>query len=223
MNCRICGHDNGERDSGLCANCRFELADQNRPLDEQRSGLRKPLPSDGSSKKHPADLWVPRKNMAGQLAVMIGAAGAVIAIIILALFDRAEYEPEVESTDIAMVEEAAIRDSLPVRLGTDIVYEFNIEGTSAVPRTNVDLALIPVGTKVSFLGHRDLSIRPVVSYMTQKMAGRDFLILAAHNLYCWTDTTQTAFTRVPLVKPFVEDPADTAAVEPVVMRFPLHG
>jgi len=220
MYCRLCGHDNGEKETGLCANCGFELADQNLPLSEQRSGLQKPLPSNGASRTHPADLWVPRKSRAGHLAVMVFLVGAAVAIFIVTSFERAVYEPPVERTEQEIAAEVqAPRDSLPIRLSTDIVYEFNTEGTSAIPRTNVDLSLIPIGTRVSFIGHRDLSIRPVVSYITQKMAGRDFAILEAHNLYCWTDSTMTAFQRIPLVKPFVENPADTAAVEPVMMRF----
>ncbi len=220
MYCRLCGHDNGEKETGLCANCGFELADQNLPLSEQRSGLQKPLPSNGASRTHPADLWVPRKSRAGHLAVLVFMVGAAVAIFIVTSFERAVYEPPVERTEQEIAAEVqAPRDSLPIRLSTDIVYEFNTEGTSAIPRTNVDLSLIPIGTRVSFIGHRDLSIRPVVSYITQKMAGRDFAILEAHNLYCWTDSTMTAFQRIPLVKPFVENPADTAAVEPVMMRF----
>jgi len=220
MYCRLCGHDNGEKETGLCANCGFELADQNLPLSEQRSGLQKPIPSNGASRTHPADLWVPRKSRAGHLAVLVFMVGAAVAIFIVTSFERAVYEPPVERTEQEIAAEVqAPRDSLPIRLSTDIVYEFNTEGTSAIPRTNVDLSLIPIGTRVSFIGHRDLSIRPVVSYITQKMAGRDFAILEAHNLYCWTDSTMTAFQRIPLVKPFVENPADTAAVEPVMMRF----
>jgi len=220
MYCRLCGHDNGEKETGLCANCGFELADQNLPLSEQRSGLQKPLPSNGASRTHPADLWVPRKSRAGHLAVLVFMVGAAVAIFIVTSFERAVYEPPVERTEQEIAAEVqAPRDSLPIRLSTDIVYEFNTEGTSAIPRTNVDLSLIPIGTRVSFIGHRDLSIRPVVSYITQKMAGRDFAILEAHNLYCWTDSTMTTFQRIPLVKPFMENPADTAAVEPVLMRF----
>lgn len=219
MNCRICGHDNQQRDTGPCANCGYKLDDQNLPLKEQRSGLEKPLPSNGSPTGHNADLWVPRKNKAGYLAVLIGSTGAAIAIFILASFERAEYVPPVEVAAQEIEEAQLPRDSLPIRLNTDIVYEFNSEGTSAVPRTNVDLSLIPIGTRVSFIGNRDLSIRPVVSYITQKMAGRDFAILEAHNLYCWTDTTKTEFLSIPLEKPFVESPTDTSAVEPVLMRF----
>lgn len=219
MNCRICGHDNQQRDTGPCENCGFKLDGQNLPLSEQRSGLEKPLPSNGSTSGQNADLWVPRKSNAGYLAVLIGGAGAAIAIFILSSFERAEYTPHVETVSQEIEEVQLPRDSLPIRLSTDIVYEFNPEGTSAVPRTNVDLSLIPIGTRVSFIGNRDLSIRPVVSYITQKMAGRDFAILEAHNLYCWTDTTMTAFQSIPLVKPFVESPTDTAQVEPVLLRF----
>lgn len=220
MYCRLCGHDNGEKDRGLCANCGYELADQNLPLKEQRSGLQRPLPSDGSKKSHPGELWIPRKNMSGHLAVLVFLVGAAIAIFILTSFERAEFEPPVARTAQEIAQEIQVpRDSLPIRLSTDIVYEFNPEGTSAVPRTNVDLSLIPIGTRVSFIGNRDLSIRPVVSYITQKMSGRDFTILEAHNLYCWTDSTMTSFQSISLVKPFIEDPADTTAVEPVLMRF----
>lgn len=220
MFCRICGHDNGQRDKGPCANCGFDLQDQHLPLDEQRSGLRTRLPGDRKEGYQP-DLWVPRKSMAGYIAVMVLAVGAAISIFILSSFDRAEYEPPAYNGDngLEVLEEQVIRDSLPIRLSTDIVYEFSPEGTSAVPRTNVDLALIPIGTRVSFLGNRELSIKPVVSYMTQKMTGRDFLILEAHNLYCWTDSTMTDFQTIPLVKPYVETPGDTTAVEPVLVRF----
>jgi hypothetical protein len=219
MNCRICGHDNAEKDTGACANCGFKLDDQNSPLKELRSALQKPLPPDGNEKEHPAALWVPKKSIAGYLSVLIMAAGATIAIFILASFERAEYEPHYEAVAVEIAEDLGPRDSLPILLDTDIVYEFNTAGTSAIPRTNVNLSLIPVGTRVSFLGHSELSIRPVVSYITRKMAERDFLILEPHNLICWTDTTMSEFLAVPLVKPFVENPADTSAVEPVLMRF----
>ncbi len=221
MFCRICGHDNGKRAEGPCGNCGFELKNQNLPLSEQRSALRTPLPGGRKAAGRKPELWVPKRSISGYIAVMVIAVGVAITIFILSSFDRAEYEqtPVNGGYDIEIAEEQTIRDSLPLRLSTDIVYEFSSEGTSAVPRTNVDLALIPVGTRVSFLGNRELSIRPVVAYMTQKMAGRDFMILEAHNLYCWSDSTMADFQSVPLVKPYVETPGDTVAVEPVLVRF----
>lgn len=217
MFCRCCGHDNGSQDRGPCANCGFKLEDQHLPLREQRASLEKPLPPREGEETRSSHLWVPRRSVAGHLAVLIFLVGAAIALFILTSFERAEYEPVVAEIASEVEVDQGPRDSLPILLDTDIVYEFNPEGTAAIPRTNVDLSLIPVGTRISYLGHYDLSIRPVVSYITQRMSGRDFRILEAHNLYCWTDTTETEFLSVPLIKPFIQ--ADTTALEPVLMRF----
>jgi hypothetical protein len=88
-------------------------------------------------------------------------------------------------------------------LGTDIVYVFDSEGTSAIPRTNVDLSLIPEGTGVSFLGNSSMSIQPVVNFMTQKLASSDFRALSPDSLYSWLDSTETIFTAVPILKPII--------------------
>jgi hypothetical protein len=52
----------------------------------------------------------------------------------------------------------------------------------------------------------------------QKMSSRDFNILAVDRLCCWTDSTETGYQGVPLVKPFIREPGDTVSLEPVELR-----
>ena len=209
MRCRDCGYDN-KRNTGKCDNCGFALAPQADPLKDQRAALQKPLDSKDKN-VIPVDLESPHKGRGGFVGLMIFLVGLIGAIVITSKFERAEYTPEVNHT-LEIVEVEVPLDSLPILLGAEIVYEFNEEGTSAAPRTNVDLSLIPEGTGVSFLGSNSMSIQPVVNYMIQKMNGNDFRVLVPDSLYAWRDSTQTEFMAVSIL-PIIEDSAEVQPVE----------
>jgi len=219
MRCRSCGHDNSGRSSGRCDNCGFKLENQNLPLKELRSGLQKPLDSNGPDRSlNPPELIPRKKQHAGLLGLAIFLVGAVIAIYIISNFERSVYEPEIDLADLALVEEEVPLDSLPIILGTDIVYVFNAEGTAASPRTNVDLSLIPEGTGVSFLASGSLSIQPVVNYMQQKINGSDFRYLSTDSLFAWVDSTETVYLSVPVLKPVPSPEQDSTAIQPVDLK-----
>ncbi len=188
-------------------------------MKELRSGLEKPLEDNGPDRSaNPPELVPRKKQHAGFLGLIIFLAGAAIAIYILSSFDRSVYEPEVDLADLALMEEEVPLDSLPIMLGTDIVYVFNAEGTAAAPRTNVDLALIPEGTKVSFLASGSLSIQPVVNYMQQKINGSDFRYLSTDSLFAWVDSTETDYLAVPILKPVPSPEQDSTAIQPVDLK-----
>lgn len=219
MRCRSCGHENPGRSTGKCDNCGFRLDDQNLPLRELRSALQKPMNGSRENRGETPPELVPRKKhhpgLLGLLIFLVGLAGAVF---ILSSFERSVYEPEIDLEELAAIEEEVPLDSLPIRLGTDIVYVFNDEGTSAAPRTNVDLALIPEGTGVSFLASGSLSIQPVVNYMQQKLNGSDFRYLSSDSLYAWLDSTETAYASVPVLKPVPSPEQDSTVVQPVDLK-----
>ncbi len=215
MRCRNCGHDN-ERSTEKCGNCGFDLGPQTDPRKDQRAALQKAL--DTGIKKAPVlDLSSPSSGKAGVIGFMVFLIGAIGAIFIISSFDRAEYEPETEvSTEDIEVEIPV--DSLPLMLGTDIVYVFNSEGTSASPRTNIDLALIPEGTTVSFLGSSSMSIQPVVNYMQQKINSSDMRVLTPDSLYAWVDSTETEYISVSILKPVPSAEIDSTVVQPVDVK-----
>ncbi len=210
MRCRNCGHDNG-RNTGKCDNCGFSLEPQTDPMKLQRAALQKPLEDTKEKNTEAPDLSYTRKGRGGLIGLMVFLIGAAGAVYIVSSFDRAEYEPEVEITADDMEVEIPV-DSLPIQLGTDIVYVFNAEGTSAAPRTNVDLSLIPEGTGVSFLGRGSMSIQPVVNYMLQKINSNDFRSLSPDSLYAWTDSTETDYMAVAIL-PVVRDSTEVQPVE----------
>ncbi len=210
MRCRNCGYEN-RRNTGRCDNCGFKLEPQTDPMKDQRAALQKPL-DDGKSKDGKAlELTSPHKGNAGFFGLLIFILAAAGAVFIVSSYDRAEYEPEVETVADLLEEEIPI-DSLPLMLGTEIVYVFNAEGTSASPRTNVDLSLIPEGTGVSFLGSGSMSIQPVVNYMLQKINSNDFRMLTPDSLFAWTDSTETSYMAVAIL-PLLDDSAEVQPVE----------
>ncbi len=211
MRCRNCGHDNG-RNTGKCNICGFRLEPQTDPMKDQRAAIKKPLIDgklNGSGKA--IELTIPRKRHADLIGLTVFILGVIGAVFVVSSFDRAEYEPVMDVVSEVIEEEISI-DSLPLMLGTDIVYVFNAEGTSASPRTNVDLSLIPEGTGVSFLGSGSMSIQPVVNYMLQKINSNDFRMLAPDSLYAWTDSTETSYTAVPILA-LLDDSAEVQPVE----------
>lgn len=210
MRCRNCGYDN-RRNTGRCDNCGFKLEPQTDSIKDQRAALQKPL-DDGKSRNGKAlELTSPHKGNAGFFGLLIFILAAAGAVFIVSSYDRAEYEPEVETVSEQVEREIPI-DSLPLMLGTEIVYVFNAEGTSASPRTNVDLSLIPEGTGVSFLGSGSMSIQPVVNYMLQKINSNDFRMLTPDSLFAWTDSTETSYMAVAIL-PLLDDSAEVQPVE----------
>lgn len=219
MRCRSCGHDNPGRDEGRCDNCGFSLDNQNDPLKEQRSALQKPLEDKGERGNEPPPELIPTKvHHAGWVGLIIFLVGISVAVFIISSFERSVYEPEVDVSELLAMEAEIPIDSLPLMLGTDIVYVFNAEGTSASPRTNVDLSLIPEGTGVSFIASGALSIQPVVNYMQQKINGSDFKYLSTDSLYAWVDSAETAYASVPILKPVPSLEQDSTAIQPVDMK-----
>lgn len=216
MYCRVCGYRN-HNDKGKCKNCGFDLEFQVLPIEEQRKGLQHKLPQAGERKIPHLNSGV--KNPLGVVGGIIGVLGLAITLFIVNSMDRPERISE--NGNHEFVDTVSIQlpqDSLPVIIGSDIVYVFDTSGTSATPRTNINLSLIPDGTTVSFLGTRGLSIKPTVNFLLQKMASRDFNILCIDRLCCWTDSTETAFSSVSLVRPPMAT-SDTTIVQPVSVRF----
>jgi hypothetical protein len=216
--CRACGHDN-ERDTGRCDNCGFDLSFQTLPLDEQRKGLQKALPPEGKEQP-PPHLDPGHKSPAGIIGAFIVVIGLAVVLLMVNTMERPERELENGESDYFGVIDTiqAPQDTMPGVIGSDIVYVFDPSGQSATPRTNINLSLIPDGTTVSFLAQRALSIKPVVNFLIQKMGSRDFNILSVDRLCVWTDSTHAAFDEVPLVKPWIAPPGDSAAMGPVELR-----
>ena len=219
MHCRSCGHDNKNRSTGKCDNCGFKLDDQNEPLAVQRAALQKPLENISDSvSKDPPDLVPARKSSAGVIGILIFLAGLAGTIFIVKNFERSVYEPVVQLNAAELGEVEIPLDSLPIILGTEIVYVFNDQGTSAAPRTNVDLSLIPEGTRVSFIALGSISIQPVVNYMQQKINGSDFRYLTTDSLYSWYDSTKTEYAAIPILKPVPTPEQDSTVVQPVDLK-----
>ncbi|MCK5841148.1 MAG: zinc ribbon domain-containing protein, partial [Candidatus Sabulitectum sp.] len=210
MRCRNCGHEN-DRNTGKCDNCGFSLAPQTDPGKDKRAAMQKPIVQGGNHSVVSLDLAASSKSKAGLIGLVVFLMGAAGALYIFSSFDRAVYEQESELAH-EVVEIEIQLDSLPIILGTDIVYVFNAEGTSAAPRTNVDLALIPEGTTVSFLGSGSMSIQPVVNYMLQKINSNDFRFLAPDSLFAWVDSTETDYMAVSIL-PLLDDSAEVQPVE----------
>lgn len=210
MRCRNCGHEN-DRNTGKCDNCGFSLAPQTDTGKDQRAAMQKPIGQGGNHSVVSLDLAASSKSKAGLIGLVVFLMGAAGALYIFSSFDRAVFEQESEVAH-EMVEIEIPLDSLPIMLGTDIVYVFNAEGTSAAPRTNVDLALIPEGTTVSFLGSGSMSIQPVVNYMLQKINSNDFRFLAPDSLFAWVDSTETDYMSVAIL-PLLDDSAEVQPVE----------
>jgi hypothetical protein len=180
-------------------------------MEQQRSALQKPIGESKRGDLKPPALSSGGGSKAGLIGLMVFLLGAAGAVMIVSSFDRAEYEPEIELSSEEIEVEIPV-DSLPIMLGTDIVYVFNAAGTSAAPRTNVDLSLIPEGTGVSFLGSGSMSIQPVVNYMLQKINSNEFRMLLPDSLFAWTDSTETAYMSIPIL-PLVRDSAEVQPVE----------
>lgn len=216
MFCRICGHDNGNRGKGACDNCGFDLEYQNRPLSEQRASLRQPvdmpLVVDG-----PDHLVLIRHKRSGLLGIWIGILGLIVCVVLLTSFDRAEISGTGTEADLASSEEPSIPlDSLPLRVGSDIVYQLNGEATSAEPHTNLNLSLIPEGSTVAFIAPSTVPIKPLVIYMDQKNREGAQANLDLNTLCVWTDESMTRFESLPLLMQSVAP--DSSPTRPVTLK-----
>lgn len=198
MFCRVCGHDNGDRGTGKCSNCGFDLEYMTRPMSEQRSALRsrsdRPLElGDTTFRTH-------HPSRTGLLGVGLGMLGTLTAAYIILNFERAQVldtPPDVVAFD-SMETDLPV-DSISIRIGSDIVYVLNETGTSAEPHTNLNLSLIPEGSSVGFIGRRELPIRPMVAFIERKRSEGAAARLNLNALCAWDDSTETSFVRVPLV------------------------
>ncbi|MCK5786905.1 MAG: hypothetical protein KAH54_10170 [Candidatus Sabulitectum sp.] len=215
MRCRNCGHDN-RRNTGKCDNCGFRLEPQSDSGKDQRAAMQISLydqNSDADTNKEAPNLSSIHKGKSGLIGLIFFLLGAAGTVFIVSTMERAELEPEIDITHESLVEEIPV-DSLPILLGTDIVYVFNAEGTSASPRTNVDLSLIPEGTAYSFLGSSSMSIQPVVNFMLQKINSNELRVLVPDSMYAWTDSTETDYMAIAILP--LQD--DSAAVQPVELK-----
>lgn len=213
MFCRICGHDNGDRGTGKCDNCGFDLEYQNRPLKEQREPLQKTLDRPVRIEGPDHLVVIPHKK-SGLAGVGLGILGLILCTVILVSFDRAENVSTGSSADSSSSLEPEVPlDSLPIRIGSDIVYQLNAEGTSAEPHTNLNLSLIPEGSTVAFIAPASVPIKPLVVYIDMKNREGDQANLDLSGLCLWTDEGMTEFERLPLiVAPVMPDSSPTRPV-----------
>ncbi len=215
MICRLCGHNNKSRDTGPCENCGFSLDEMNKPMEEMRAALRSRIEKPVKFQER-VPLRMHSRSTAGLLGFVVFFVGLLGTLLIVNSNQRATRTVGGNGGDLAAMEEEQEEvDSLPIRMGVDLVYVLNPEGTPAVPHTNLNLNMMPEGATICIAGPPQISIRPVVNYIaTKKTEVRGTLIL--EKLACWEDTTQTDFREVPLwVQP--EEMAEDS-VGPVVLK-----
>jgi len=201
MICRCCGHDNNGRDSGKCANCGFELSSQNDSIASKRGGLQSRLEKPVNFKERSEFKTPPPRGHVPVIGILIAIAGLAAAFIITHIFERSEYTPELPQREgfAEVVEEIPV-DPIPELIASDIVYVLNDSASRALPRTNVDMTLIPEGSTVSFLGAWHVPLRPAATFVLQKISQREFNPLRIDRLCVWTDSTETEFISSPLIK-----------------------
>lgn len=201
MICRCCGHDNNGRDTGRCVNCGFELSSQNDSIKERRSALQHKLEKPVGFNERTEFKIPPPRGHVPTIGFLIAFIGLATAIVITQSLDRSEFTPELphrEQFDEVVVENPV--DSIALLINSDIVYVLNDSATRALPRSNVDMSLIPEGATVSFLGSSVVPLRPAASYILQKISQREFKPLTIDRLCVWTDSTETVFISSPLMK-----------------------
>jgi hypothetical protein len=209
MICRCCGHDNNGRDSGNCANCGFDLKSQNDSLKEQRDGLQHKLEKPVGFQERTEFKTPPSRGHLPAVGVLLAIAGLVAAYVITHVFERSEYTPELpHRTEFDQVVQESPVDPISSLIGSDIVYVFNDSASRALPRSSVDMTLIPEGSTVSFLGSGVVPLRPAASYIIQKINQREFNPLTIDRLCVWTDSSQTGYISSPLIK-LDQSPVDT--------------
>ena len=214
MICRVCGHRN-PYSRGRCANCGYDLEYQTLPLEEQRKSLRKRLDKPVSFEER-MPMMVHGRSKAGYIGALLALIGIGIAGYILVNHERAVLEATPPPDLLAIQQrQDQVRDSLPLQIGSDIVYVMADDGSSAVPRTNLDLQLIPEGSTAAVLCHRPLPYKPLVVFVERKLL--EFKgIVDMEQLCCWTDSTESDLVSIPLVAP---PPEGDTIPQPVVLKF----
>jgi hypothetical protein len=215
MICRICGHSNKNRDTGPCENCGFSLDDMNKPLKEMRASLAGRIEKPVSFQER-VPLRTHTRSTAGMLGFLVFFVGLLGTLLLVNTHDRATRTLGGNGQGLAGMEDQQEEevDSLPIRMGVDLVYVLNEEGTAAIPHTNLNLNMMPQGATICIAGPPQISIRPVVNYIaTKKTEVRGTLTL--EKLACWEDTTMTDFRDVPL---WVQPEMGEDSVGPVVLK-----
>lgn len=215
MYCRVCGHHN-KRETGKCANCGFDLGVQNTPLADQRKSLEKRSTKPvGFEERMP--MKVHKSSSAGLLGAAFVVIGLFITVFIVTNYERAVLVSESHHSFSAEEEIELPIDSITVIVGSDIVYVMNKEGTSAVPRTNLNLQLIPEGSTAAVLCHKSVPLKPLVVFVERKLIEFKGVVIM-DQLCVWNDSTEEEFRSINLVSPPHE--SDSLA-EPVVMKLIL--
>jgi hypothetical protein len=214
MVCRVCGHRN-THSRGSCANCGYDLDYQTLPLDEQRSGLSERLEKPVSFEERMPMRAHPRSK-AGYFGAFLALAGFALAVYIVTNHERAVLEATPPPDLLALQDQSNLpSDSLPLQIGSDIIYVLSVDGGSAIPRTNLDLQLIPEGSTAAALCHKSVPYNSLVVFIERKLL--EFKgVVSMEKLCCWDDTSEASYTTIPLVDP--PDEADTLN-QPVVLKF----
>ncbi len=201
MFCRCCGHDNKNRDTGRCENCGFDLSSQNASLAEQRTGLQKKLDKPVGFSERTEFRSPPPGGGAKVIGAVIALIGLAAAFVITHSFERSEYTPQLpERERFQEIEPQIPQDSIATLVGSDIVYVLDDSATMALPRSNVDLAAIPEGSSVSFLGKWQTPLRPSAAFILQKISQREFNVLKMDRICVWTDSTESEMISSPLIR-----------------------
>jgi len=215
MICRLCGHNNKNRDTGPCENCGFSLDEMNKPLKEMRAALSSRIEKPVKFQER-VPLRMHSRSTAGLLGFVVFFVGLLGTLLIVNSNQRATRVIGGNGGDLAAIEAQMEEevDSLPIRMGVDLVYVLNPEGTAAIPHTNLNLNMMPEGATICIAGPPQISIRPVVNYIaTKKAEVRGTLTL--EKLACWEDTTHTDFREVPL---WVQPEMGEDSLGPVVLK-----
>ena len=215
MICRVCGHNNKKRDTGPCENCGFLLEDMNKPMKEMRAALSTRIEKPVKFQER-VPLRMHSSSTAGLLGFVVFFVGLLGTLLIVNSNDRATRVIGGNGEDLAAIEGQLEEDvdSLPLRMGVDLVYVLNAEGTAAIPHTNLNLNMMPEGATICIAGPPQISVRPIVNYIaTKKAEVRGTLTLS--KLACWEDTAQTDFREVPL---WVQPEVGEDSLGPVVLK-----
>jgi hypothetical protein len=157
---------------------------------------------------------VHKGSKAGLLGAVFVIIGLFITVFIVTNYERAVLVSELHQSLSAEEEIELLVDSIPVIVGSDIVYVMDKEGTSAIPRTNLNLQLIPEGSSAAVLCHKSVPLKPLVVFIERKLIEFKGVVIM-DQLCVWTDTSENEFRSISLISPPYE--SDSLA-EPVVMK-----
>ena len=201
MICRCCGYDNNGRSKGKCENCGFELSTQNDGMKSKRSAIQSKLEKPVNFKERTEFKVPPPRGNIPVIGILIAIVGLAATFVITNVFSRSEYTPELpERVGYQEIIPEIPTDSIATLIASDIVYVLNDSASRALPRTNVDMTVIPEGSTVSFLGGWAIPLRPAASFVLQKISQREFNPLTIDRICVWTDTTETEFISAPLIR-----------------------